>query len=164
MGDAKRETAADRVREALRPDMVRVGPGRQAWVPKAGQPPALTVCRWAPLGDGAFAPVPVGGRWARLCADLLAQLGFREGSRATRYATLLRLSRAGFIDMVKVSPGCWLIDLDSWHRHLLRCMEDEWMWEPGSEATRRYQFANGLGHRERRARTKDAGAPPPPQK
>ncbi|MBR3086570.1 MAG: hypothetical protein IKH04_09245, partial [Kiritimatiellae bacterium] len=83
--------------------------------------------------------------WARLDARLLALLGFMSGSRPGRYATLLRLARAGFVEMVKVSPGCWLLDLDSWHRHITACMDDPDMWEPGSEAVRRYNYANGLG-------------------
>ncbi len=111
-------------------------------------------------GVGSFRPVPVGGgRWARLDAQLLALLGFRSGSRPGRYATLLRLSRAGFVEMVKVSPGCWLLDLDSWHRHLTACMDDPEMWEPGSEAVRRYNFANGLGGTGLRAPRRSKAAP-----
>ena len=144
--DARRGARAA-VAAAAKPDMLRVAAGKHAWVPKeGGEPPALALCRWSPDGEGAFRPVPVGdGRWARLDARLLALLGFRSGSRPGRYATLLRLARAGFVEMVKVSPGCWLLDLDSWHRHLVACMDDPDMWEPGSAAVRRYNYANGLG-------------------
>lgn len=158
--DARRAAKAA-VAAAVRPDMLRVAPGRHAWVPaNGGEPPALAICRWSPDGEGSFRPVPVGGgRWARLDAQLLALLGFRSGSRPGRYATLLRLSRAGFVEMVKVSPGCWLLDLDSWHRHLTACMDDPEMWEPGSEAVRRYNFANGLGGTGLRAPRRSKAAP-----
>ena len=128
------------------PDMVRIAPGRHAWVPaNGGEPPALALCRWTPDGEGAFRPVPVGGRWARLDEGLARLLGFRSGAASRKYETLYRLARAGFIDMVKVSPACWLLDLDSWHRHLVRCIEDPDLWEEGGDALREYRFANGLG-------------------
>ena len=68
---------------------------------------------------------------------------------AQKYETLLRLARAGFIDMVKISPGCWLLDVDSWNRHLLRCMENPEMWDEGSPDLEEYRFANGLGRKSK---------------
>ena len=141
---------AEAVREALRPDMVRVAPGRHAWVPAphmAGRVPGCVLCRWEPDGQGAWRPVPIGGRFSRVRSELVSLLGFNTGADAQKYETLLRLARAGFIDMVKVSPGCWLLDVDSWHRHLLRCMENPEMWDEGSPDLEEYRFANGLGRK-----------------
>ena len=141
-------SAGERAREAARPDMVRVAPGAHGWTPAPGrEAPAHVLCRWTRGADGLYRPVPVGGRYARVCRELIALLGFNTGRRSSRYETLYRLSRAGFVDMVKVSPGCWLLDLDSWFRHLAACMDDPEMWDEGKEARRRYDFANGLGRK-----------------
>jgi len=136
------------VREACAPDMVRVAPGRHAWVPaeKARREVARHVlCRWSRQPDGTYAPVPLPYRLVRMTPELTAMLGFVSGGRAVRADTLLRLSNAGFIDCVRVSPGCWMLDLDSWFRHLQECMEDPEYWDEGGEARRRYNLANGLG-------------------
>ena len=141
----------DEIREALKPDMVRVAPGRHAWVPaphRDGKVPSCVLCRWEKDGGGSWRPVPVGGRFSRVRAELVAAMGFNTGPARQKYETLVRLGRAGFIDMVKLSPGCWFIDMDSWHRHLLRCMENPEMWEEGSEDLETYRFWNGLGRRE----------------
>ena len=163
---------AEAVREALRPDMVRVAPGRHAWVPAphmAGRVPGCVLCRWERIPEGVgvtspsssppaptptqnatapgWRPVPIGGRFSRVRSELVSLLGFNTGADAQKYETLLRLARAGFIDMVKVSPGCWLLDVDSWHRHLLRCMENPEMWDEGSPDLEEYRFANGLGRK-----------------
>lgn len=135
-------------RAAAGADMVRVAPGVHGWMPAPGREvPAYVLCRWARATEGCWRPVPVGGRYARVGRELLALLGFNTGRDSSRYETLYRLGRAGFVDMVKVSPGCWLLDLDSWFRHLSACMDDPDMWEEGSEARTRYEFANGLGRK-----------------
>ncbi len=167
---------AEAVREALRPDMVRVAPGRHAWVPAphmAGRVPGCVLCRWERIPEEVgvtspssspsssppaptstqnsnspgWRPVPIGGRFSRVRSELVSLLGFNTGADAQKYETLLRLARAGFIDMVKVSPGCWLLDVDSWHRHLLRCMENPEMWDEGSPDLEEYRFKNGLGRK-----------------
>ena len=48
----------------------------------------------------------------------------------------------------QLSEKRWQSDMDSWHRHLLRCMENPEMWEEGSEDLETYRFWNGLGRRE----------------
>ena len=60
------------------PDMVRVAPGRHAWVPKraATPPPEYVVCRWSQQADGTWAPVPVAGRYVRLDSSTATLLGF----------------------------------------------------------------------------------------
>ena len=62
-----------------------------------------------------------------------------------RYDTILRLGRAGFVDTVRVAPHVWMLDLDSWFRHLADCMDRPEMWDEGSGDLRRYLLANGLG-------------------
>lgn len=134
------------------PDMVRVAPGRHAWVPKraATPPPEYVVCRWSKQADGTWAPVPVAGRYVRLDSSTATLLGFpaRAGSDARercRYDTILRLGRAGFVDLVRVAPNTILLDLDSWYRHLADCMDDPDRWEDGRDDRKTYLKANGLG-------------------
>ena len=134
------------------PDMVRVAPGRHAWVPKraATPPPEYVVCRWSKQADGTWAPVPVARRYVRLDSSTATLLGFpaRAGSDARercRYDTILRLGRAGFVDLVRVAPNTILLDLDSWYRHLADCMDDPDRWEDGREDRKTYLKANGLG-------------------
>lgn len=134
------------------PDMVRVAPGRHAWVPKraATPPPEYVVCRWSKQADGTWAPVPVAGRYVRLDSSTATLLGFpaRAGSDARercRYDTILRLGRAGFVDLVRVAPNTILLDLDSWYRHLADCMDDPDRWDEGGDDRDTYLKANGLG-------------------
>ena len=134
------------------PDMVRVAPGRHSWVPKraATPPPEYVVCRWSKQADGTWAPVPVAGRYVRLDSSTATLLGFpaRAGSDARercRYDTILRLGRAGFVDLVRVAPNTILLDLDSWYRHLADCMDDPDRWEDGRDDRKTYLKANGLG-------------------
>ena len=131
------------------PNMVRVAPGRHAWVPKdaATPPDGYALCRWSKQPDGTFAPVPVAGRYVRLNAQVAATLGFvGDGtSDKNRYDTILRLGRAGFVDLVRVAPNTILLDLDSWYRHLADCMDNPEMWDEGSEERDTYLKANDLG-------------------
>ena len=131
------------------PNMVRVAPGRHAWGPKdaATPPDGYALCRWSKQPDGTFAPVPVAGRYVRLNSQVAATLGFvGDGtSDKNRYDTILRLGRAGFVDLVKVAPNTILLDLDSWFRHLAECMDNPEMWDEGSEDLETYLKVNGLG-------------------
>ena len=134
-------------RPADRCGMVRVAPGVHAWVPRdaAAPPDGYALCRWSRREDGTFAPVPVPGRWVRLNTESASTLGFGDGTERSRYDTVLRLGRAGFIETVQVSPGVWLLDLDSWFRHLADCMDAPDRWDEGSPDREEYLRANGLG-------------------
>lgn len=129
--------------------MVRVAPGRHAWVPRdAAKPPdGYALCRWSKQEDGTYAPVPVAGRYVRLNSQVAATLGFvGDGtSDKNRYDTILRLGRAGFVDLVRVAPNTILLDLDSWYRHLADCMDNPDMWDDGSEERETYLRENDLG-------------------
>ena len=138
------------------PTMVRVAPGRHAWVPKdaATPPDSFVMCRWSKQPDGTFAPVPVAGRYVRLDSRTATLLGFparkpaeagRSDMERCRYDTILRLGRAGFVDVVRVAPNTALLDLDSWYRHLADCMDNPDRWEEGREDRETYLKANGLG-------------------
>ena len=70
---------------------------------------------------------------------------YTVGNKARRYDTLLRLSRAGFIEILHVSPGCYMLELDSWHRHLADVCEDDGFWDEGRGNREKYFQANGLG-------------------
>ena len=133
----------------MQPTMVRVAPGRHAWIPrdKATPPDGYALCRWSRQADGTYAPVPVAGRYVRLNSQVAASLGFvSDGtSDRNRYDTILRLGRAGFIDLVRVAPNTILLDLDSWYRHLADCMDNPEMWDEGSEDLKIYLKANDLG-------------------
>ena len=143
------------------PGMVRVAPGRHAWVPKsaATPPDQYVMCRWSKQADGTYSPVPVAGRYVRLDSKTATLLGFpirevnggkdaaaqdRKNERC-RYDTILRLGRAGFVDLVRVAPNTILLDLDSWYRHLADCMDDPDRWDEGKEDRETYLNANGLG-------------------
>lgn len=158
------------------PGMVRVAPGRHAWVPKsaATPPESYVMCRWSRQADGTYAPVPVAGRYVRLDSKTATLLGFpmRAGAEARqpenmarqpenrarppknrgendrercRYDTILRLGRAGFVDLVRIAPNTILLDLDSWYRHLADCMDDPDRWEEGSPDRETYLRENFLG-------------------
>ena len=148
-GDA---AASARLLEAAKADMVRVAPGVHVWRPRdAARVPETALCRWAQV-QGGYAPVPIAGRYVRLTAPVAARLGFRNAEKDHRYDTLLRLGRAGFVDIAHVSPGCYMIDIDSWHRHLADVLDDEGYWDEGRGNIEKYFDANGLGGWKRRNR------------
>ena len=68
-----------------------------------------------------------------------------DGNERCRYDTILRLGRAGFVDVVRVAPNTILLDLDSWYRHLADCMDNPDRWNEGGEDRETYLQANGLG-------------------
>lgn len=144
------EEAAAKFRELAKPDMIKVTPSTvnapAVYVPKpGGRVPDLVLAKWVNNGEGKYHLVPVGGRMARLSKELCAELGFRDMNHNRKYETMMRLHRAGYVELVKISPCCWMIDLDSWWRHLADCMDNPEMWDEGSEERDNYLKANGLG-------------------
>jgi hypothetical protein len=126
--------------------MVRVAPDKHAWCPAPGEKmPEYVICRWSKSADGLCRPIPVPMNMARVTADLLVLLGFGGTHRKQTFHTLRRLATAGFVEMVHVSPGVWMLDLDSWFRHVAECVDNPDRWEEGGEDLRSYKFANGLG-------------------
>ena len=122
-------------------EMIRVAPGVHGWAPKDARDKVAehVLCRWSRQANGTYAPVPVGGAWAKLTPALCEALGFAGG-----LDTIKRLAIAEFLDASQISPGVMLLDLDSWARHLAECMEDPDRWAEGSEDLKTYLYKNGL--------------------
>ena len=114
----------DRLREATKPMMVKVAPGKWAPAKPHSKLPYMTVCFWQDNGDGTFSPIPVTERLVKLDSDVALKLGF-DG----QYNTLRRLGEAGFVEIVKAAPGLTLLNIDSWFNHLRRCAEDPEFWD-----------------------------------
>ena len=123
-GRHERDPLAKRLRRATEPCMVQVGPG--VWAPRdpAESVPEVVLAVWKPTGNGQYVLMPFRDQMARLNKRLANLLGFRG-----QYNTLLRLGRAGFIEIVKAAPFTNLINLDSYYNHLRRCAEDPEFWE-----------------------------------
>lgn len=139
------EEQVKRYKEMARGEMVRVSPDQYAWVPREGcNPGQYVMCRWVKGQDGRHRPVPMGGRFVRLCPEVAAEMGFRHMDRRVRYETIMRLWRADLIEMVKIAPQVYLIDLESWYRYLAECSDNPEMWDKGSEVRDCYRFKNGL--------------------
>ena len=55
------------------------------------------------------------------------------------WETIIRLGRAGFIEVIQVAPRVTLINIDSWYNHLRRCAEDPDFWELSRDAIKEYR-------------------------
>jgi len=121
--DDSRGTLPDRLREATKPSMVQVAPGKYA-PNRTQEPPEVSLCRWQTNGDGTFSPLPCTERLVRLDQNLVRLLGFPG-----QWCTLTRLARAGFIETIQIAPHFTLLNLDSWFNHLRRCAEDTEFWD-----------------------------------
>lgn len=73
--------------------------------------PDVVMCRALPNGDGTWKLCPECVTWSRVNGDLLKALGL-----SNQWYTLYRLARAGFIEMVRVAPHTYLLNLDSWKK------------------------------------------------
>jgi len=90
--------------------------------------------------DGTLGIRPLkGARNMRLTRHSIRALGFDK-----RLTTLVRLARAGFIEVSHPSPGIRLLNVDSWFEHLRRTQEDPDFWDEDGENWRNYMMRNGL--------------------
>jgi len=138
------QTLPERLREAARPDMVQVAPGR--WAPRAGSDaPDMTIARWHREPDGTYTPIPCAERMAKLTNRLCRMLGMPGQAE-----TLRRLGRAGNIELIKISPQIYLLNLDSWFNHLRRCAENPELWDKDGKQYRNYVQAQGWVRRDAR--------------
>ena len=147
----KDEPLEARLKQASRGAMVPVAPGADVYVPAEGvnDAPEYVLAHFVQQKDGTYRCVPYQIRMARVNTELMSLLGFpSEPGRPVQYQTLRRLATAGFIDMVQVSPGTGMLDVDSWFRHLRYCMEHPECWEKGSEDRKTYLFLNNLGEQK----------------
>lgn len=104
--------------------MIRVAP--QRWVPKrpGGEPPVAIIADFVRNADGTFRLEP---RKHEKMVPLTYEVARSLGMSGTN--TLRRLGRCGFIELVKVAPGRYLLNIQSWYNHLRRCAEDPEFWE-----------------------------------
>jgi len=94
------------------PAMCEVAPGcfRSVDVRKLGQ---HVLARWRKNPAGTFSLVPLTTQRLVLNKRLLDRLGLDEGCRKT----LLRLGRAGILQVSKIGPKLHVVELDSLVRH-----------------------------------------------
>lgn len=126
----------ERLKDAVKPEMIQVAPDK--WVPtnKDGQVPDISLCRWIKNEkDGTYFPQPFTERFARVDAKLVQLLGLH----VRQWATLTRLARANFIEMIQVAPRVTILNLDSWNNHLRRCAENPEMWDPDGPHIKEYK-------------------------
>ncbi|MGC3991682.1 MAG: hypothetical protein QM796_18725 [Chthoniobacteraceae bacterium] len=111
---------------------IQIAPGqRYAEIPRE-QVPSVGVLDWVPQGDGTYRPK------ARIHQ---LQVRLTEAARLLRLdkGILQRLSRAGFIEHLQVTPGNVLIDLPSYFAHVERCKDPDF-WT----AKRRAQYSAAM--------------------
>jgi len=151
----------DRLKETTKPDMIMVAPGK--YMPRSGcQAPEVCLAQWRRNPDGTYSPAPFQERMARLSQKLCRMLGF-----AGQFETLRRLGRAGNIELIKISPQVYLLNIDSWFNHLRRCAEDPDLWDKEGEMYRNYVKAQGWtlrGTRKTASGTRKRVAPSKPGK
>lgn len=128
----------ERLREATRPVMAQVAPGKYAPWRAKGKVQEYCLCMWRDNGDGTWNPIPTNQRLVRLDADLARLLGFPG-----QHQTLRRLGEAGFVEIIPVAPHCYFINLDSWFNHVRRCAETPEMWADGGKYIKAYRSVIG---------------------
>lgn len=137
---------AETIREASgraikRDSMVMVAPG--VWrnmLPS--DPPEIVLGEYRLRADGNYDLVPISDRWVRLTTRVCALLGFGE-----HHQTLYRLGRAGFIELVRAAPNCFLLNLVSFYNHLRRCAEhggDMWSKDDAEGRKRLKQYMDNF--------------------
>jgi hypothetical protein len=130
------EPLPERLRKATRPAMVETAPGK--WVPAnpRAEVAEYVLSKWRKNADGTYTAIPFRDHLQRLDGKLARILGFPSG-----WNTIRRLGRAGFVELLTISPGVTLINLDSWFNHLRRCAENPELWEKGGKWYRAYKDA-----------------------
>ena len=112
----------ERLRDLQKLSLTQVAPG--VWRHTGnGSAPEIVIARVVPGADGTFRLVPAYEQWMRICAKNVRMLGM-EG----QWHTLTRLGRAGFVEIVQVSPSFHLLNLTTWWGHLARVAEDPEVW------------------------------------
>jgi hypothetical protein len=96
--------------------------------------------KWTKDRDGFYRFVPFKEPMIRMTARVGEILGFHSGG----YTTVMRLAKAGFIEMVRVSPNCTMLNLDSWYNHMRRVAEHPGdFWDKDGQNFKTYQQAIG---------------------
>ncbi len=118
--------ASVRLRRKAANPMIEVAPGK--WVPKDSEKriQEFVIARVDRAPDGTYKLTPQFDTMVRVDRQLVTLLGLKGN-----WNVLRRLGRGGWVEMIKISPGCTLINLDTWFNHLRRCAEDDEMWAKG---------------------------------
>lgn len=116
--------------------MVEVAPGRFSLAPAGRRAPDVVLCRALPAENGTWRLCPENVTWARVNSELLTSIGMGR-----HFLTLYRLARGGFVEMVRIAPHTYLLNLDSWFNHLQRCAENPEFWEAGRGNREEYRKA-----------------------
>jgi hypothetical protein len=116
--------------------MVEISPGRYTLAPAGRHAPDVVMCRATPAGDGTWKLNPENVTWARIDAALLDAIGLGR-----QWDTLMRLHKAGFVEIAPIAPHTHLLNLDSWWNHIQRCVENPEFWDPGRGNREAYRRA-----------------------
>lgn len=130
------EPLPERLRRITRPVMIQVAPGVYQKHPEAKAAQDVTIATFVEDQPGLYRLVAVPERMVRLTQQVLELIGM-----PAQRMTLMRLAKAGMIEMVKVAPNTCVLNMDSWYNHLRRCAENPEMWDPGSPALKEYRRA-----------------------
>lgn len=123
----------EKIKADREPLYLQVAPGRYRRV--AVHAPEYAVGTFVPAGNDEFAFKPVLERMVRLDQRVLNAIGM-----GNQRNTLMRLGRAGFVEIVPAAPRLWLLNLDSWYNHVRRVAEEgESFWN--NKRTRAYVTA-----------------------
>lgn len=118
--------------------LVQVAPNK--WAMRGGPDPEYIIAEVFRHPDGTLGFRPSGdGRCVKLSPRIGELLGF-----SGQLHTIRRLARAGFIRLPQPSPCVYLLDLDSWFRHVENTESDPDFWDSDGPNLRRYLMANGL--------------------
>lgn len=126
----------ERLRDAVKPEMVQVAPGK--WIRNSGgEPPEVSLVHWQKNEDGTYIPLAFTDRLARLDKELLKEMKLNMGL----YSTIRRLGEMGCIETIRIAPRVILINMDSWYNHLRKCAENPDLWEEGGPYLKEYRKA-----------------------
>lgn len=104
---------------------VEIVPGKVAEQPALPQPPKMGFYTWIAQGGGLFKPqLQLRERYVRLTPSTVKSLAL-----GCEYRSLRRLVVAGFVEGCKVSPGCWMFNVESYFAHVERVKNDPEFWD-----------------------------------
>jgi hypothetical protein len=125
------------LKRATTPAMTRVAPHLFAPDPAVGKALEFSLGKFVECQPGRYQFQPVLEHFVRVDSELLKLLGIGR-----QWGTLCRLARAGFVEMVKIAPCTFLLNLDSYYNHVRRCAEaGPEFWEHGRGNLEAYREA-----------------------
>ena len=124
----------DGVKAMTTPTMVEVKPGRWVARDSALDIPERFITSRIKQSDGTCRLVPDTVKLAHITSNLLAVLGLPEHG----WRILHKLNAAKFVEVLRVSPRCSSLNLDSYFNHLKRVAEDPDFWDQEGENFKLY--------------------------